>query len=234
MNELYVKDKGFVLKRIASKNEDAYIIFYGKECGKIVTLAKGAQKATSKLAPLLNCGNYIDCEFLITKSGYKLKSCSPLEDFQERFLSYEALLTSVYICDLVDKGVEIGLPQDDIFHLLYFCLLLMNDKNFSELRLFFSWRFLTLIGYGSDTVEYITELFHQYWHVSKLNISQQSIVDEIACFLMCFAYENKTFLVNKLSQNAYTVFWEIIKQNYQKQAQIHLKSQKILEETIGH
>ena len=233
MNEQYIKDQGFVLKRIVAQNDDAYIIFYGREFGKIIALAKGVEKSTSKLSSMLVCGNCIEGEFMCTKSGYKLKSCSAIEGFRDRYSSYEALLTSVYMCDLVDKGVEREIPQEEIYHLLYFCFGRMDDKNFSEIRLYFAWTFLTLIGYGSEQAEYLFELFKKYWGVDTFSIEQQSIFDEILSFLRGF-YSEKNLIVPRLSQNAYNILWKIIKESYQKQAQISLKSQKILEQTIGH
>lgn len=197
-------------------------------------LAKGIGKPNSKLAPLLNNGNCLDVDFVRGKSGLTLTSCSPIEGFQSRYSCYEALLTGVYICDLVDVSTENGEVQETVYHLMYFCLLAMNDRNYKEIRVLFEWKYLAILGYSSDDAESLRVVLASYWRAKRFNAAQQSVYDELVMYLDIFRSHDLHMLSVRLSQPAYRVIRDVMQHIYRDEAQIHVKSQKILEEAIGH
>lgn len=234
MVEKYFKDQCFVLKSIAFQSTDAHLILFGKQRGKFMVLAKGIGKSNSKLAPLISSGNCIDIDYVRGKNGDTLISCSPIEGFRSRYSCYEALVTGMYICDLVDSSTERDETQEAIFYLLYFCMLAMNNRNYKEILVLFEWKYLALLGYGSDHSLYLRELLEKYWRTSCFSTRQQSIYDELSGFFSVFQSQQINVFSSRLSAAAYRVAWEVLTQVYQNDAQIYVKSQKILEQAIWH
>ena len=234
MNDQYFKDQCFVLKSIPFQSTDAHVVLFCKERGKFMVLAKGVGKAGSKFASLLNNGNCIAVDCVLGKGGNTLISCSSIEGFQSRYSCYESLLTGMYICDLVDATMMTGEPQTATFYLLYFCLLAMNDKNFKEIRILFEWKYVVLLGYGSDDTDYLKYLLEYYWKSNAFTAGQQSIYDELSGFLSTFQSEKINGFSVRLSASAYRVIKEVLKRVYHQEAQIYVKSQKVLEQAIGH
>ena len=234
MSEQYFKDECFVLKSVPFKASDAHVILFGKEHGKFMVLAKGVGKSNSKFAPLLNNGNCISVDYVLGKTGNTLMSCSSIEGFQSRYTCYESLLTSIYMCDMVDATTVIGDVQEATFYLLYFCLLAMNDRNYKEVRILFEWKYAVLLGYGSDDVHYLRRLLEDYWKCQTFTPGQQSIYDELRGFLSVFQSEQIHGFSVRLSVPAYRVIKNVLNCIYHQEAQIYVKSQKILEQAIGH
>lgn len=234
MSEKYFSDQCFVLKSIPFQSSDAHVILFGKKYGKFRVLAKGIGKPTSKLAPLLNNGNCLDVECVRGKNGITLTSCSPIEGFQSRYSCYEALLTGVYICDLVDVSTESDEVQEVVYHLMYFSLLAMNDRNYKEIRVLFEWKYLAILGYSSDDADSLYGLLASYWRTEGFDAAQQSIYDELVMYLDVFKSHDLHMLSLRLSQPAYRVIQDVMQHIYHDEAQIYVKSQKILEQAIGH
>lgn len=234
MSDLYFKDQCFVLKTIPFQSSDAHVILFGKERGKFIALAKGVGKVNSKFAPLLNNGNCIDVECALGKSGNTLVSCSSIDGFQSRYSCYEALVTGMYICDIIDASLMNNESQEPAFYLLYFCLLAMSDKNYKEIRILFEWKYAVLMGYGSDDATYLKCLLERYWKCSSFSIRQQSIFDELLGFFSVFQVEQTHGLSVRLSVPSYHVIKNILRRIYIEEAQIYVRSQKILEQAIGH
>lgn len=234
VSEKYLSDQCFVLKTIPFQSTDAHIILFGKHYGKFRVLAKGIGKPNSKLAPLLNSGNCLEVDCIRGKGGLTLTSCSPIEGFQSRYSCYEALLTGVYICDLVDVSMENDDAQEAVYHLLYFCLLAMNDRNYKEIRVLFEWKYLAILGYSSDDFVSLRGLLSSYWHTEVFNAAQQSIYDELVMYLGIFNSHDLHMLSWRLSQPAYRVIEDVMQRIYHHEAQIYVKSHKVLEQAIGH
>lgn len=199
-----------------------------------MVLAKGVGKPNSKFAPLLNNGNCISVDCVLGKTGNTLMSCSSIEGFQSRYTCYESLVTGMYMCDLVDATTIIGDVQEATFYLLYFCLLAMNDRNYKEVRILFEWKYAVLLGYGSDDVNYLRTLLEDYWKCQTFTTGQQSVYDELRGFLSVFQSEQIHGLSARLSAPAYRVIKSVLNRIYYQEAQIYVKSQKILEQAIGH
>ena len=115
MTEPYLSDRFVVLGRRPFRDNDAHLVLLGEQLGKCVALAKGVGKPTSKLSSLLEVGNLIEADLYDGKAGYTLLSASQVAGFSRRFASYEALCTSVTICELTDAALEQGPGEEEVF-----------------------------------------------------------------------------------------------------------------------
>lgn len=229
VNEPYLTANCVVLKRLPFKEADAHMVLFCSNLGKVVALAKGVGKPMSKLSAILEVGNLLDIELYEGKAGYTLLSASQLEGFSRRYSSYEALLTSAYMCEFVDVTTESALPQESIYKLLVKMLSSMNDDNIVEIRLRFVWEYLLHSGYASAETEDFLQLFLSYWKVSAFNFQQQGVVDEVYSFL-CQPLEITHLAVFRLSKKARTLLKQLLTQLMREHFSLFIKSEKLLDQ----
>ncbi|MEE0511975.1 MAG: DNA repair protein RecO [Peptococcaceae bacterium] len=233
MGEPYIHDECIVLKRIPFRDVDANIILLGRSLGKICVLAKGLSKASSKLSSILNVGNVVTVNLFNGKSGFTLLSASQLSDNQRSFNSYEALLTCMYLCEMVDNGIEPESSQEDIYNLLVNVLKNMDDTNIIEARLYFEWHFLVYSGYASNERAFFRSLCQNNCFENENDcLLQETICDEIYSFLMIQMQGRCCALY--LSKLARKNFKEILCMFYKKYFDFKIKSKMMLDEATNH
>lgn len=234
MSDPYVNDECIILKRIPFNESDARIIFLGCHLGKVHAIAKGIEKPASKLSSLLNIGSVVTVNFYSGKSGLTLLSATQICGNSQRFQSFEVLLTSVYLCELVDETIEESAPQKDLYDLLSHTLGTMDDTNLIEERLFFEWRFLNCLGYASENIEDFYCLCQSFWNTSHFSMLQQAMLDEICSFLnVCLMTTRKEFSFC-LSKQAREVLRSILNVSYKKHLDVKVKSKIMLDEATIH
>ncbi len=234
MSDPYVDDECIILKRIPFKESDARIILFGYHLGKVHAVAKGIEKPASKLSSLLNIGSVATVNFYLGKSGLTLLSATQIQGNSRRFQSFEALLTSVYLCELVDETMEESAPQEDVYDLLFYMLRTMDDANLIEVRLFFEWRLLNCLGYASESIEDFCFLCQSFWKTSHFSMLQQALFDEMCSFLnVCLMTAGKAFSFY-LSKQAREALRSILNVAYKENLDIQLKSKAMLDEATIH
>lgn len=228
VSEPYLKTHCVVLKRLPFKDVDAHMILFCHDLGKVMALAKGVGKPTSKLSSVLEVGNLLEVELYDGKAGYTLLSANQLEGFSRRYSSYEALLTSAYICEFVDAATEKAMQQDIIYDLLVKMLSAMVNDNIVEIRLRFVWEYLLRSGYASADTEDFLQLFFFHWNVSVFNFYQQGLVDEVYSFL-CQPLEHMRLTSFRLSKKARTLLKQILMRLLREHLMLSIKSEKLLD-----
>lgn len=234
MNEPYINDECVVLKRIPLNENDAIIIFLGSRIGKIRAFAKGVGKPSSKLTALLAIGNVVFANLFEGKSGYTLLSATQSIVDPRGSQSYEALLTKVYLCDLIDEGLLPDLQQREIFDLIVNVINGMDDRNFVESRLYFEWHFLYSLGYASDSREEFCEMWRAYWKTTFFTACQDSLVDEMYTVLSYNITTGKKLCGILLSKDARKELFAFLSLMYKKHVGIQIKSKRILDEATIH
>lgn len=233
VSEPYVTDLGIVLKRIPFKDSDAHMVVFGRALGKIVALAKGLGKPTSKLSSILDVGNLVTVDLYDGKNGYTLLSATQAEGFARRYHSYEALLTSVYLCELVDEGMVRAAAEEAVFVLLQKVLQAMDDSNVVECRLYFEWQFLALAGYLSREPEDVRAAIAATQKTPEPSPQAQAVADEVAAFI--HASDSKQRIEGfRLSKPARALMRSMVNRSLQTHLGLSLKSKKILDEATMH
>lgn len=225
--EAQLNDQCIVLNRQLHKTSDARLILYGAHLGKVMAIARGLEKPSSKFSSMLDCGHCVDAGLLEKNEHYLLVSCMQTEGFKDRYQSHKALLTSAYLCDLVDVTTENNDPQEEIYRLLLWTLKNLNDKNYKEMRLRFEWCYLVLLGFSDGSAAMLDEMFRAYFNTSVLLFWQQSMADEAKTLLVRDDISDKC-----LSNRCSHIFEQVIAREYRQQLQLKLRSQKILDEVV--
>lgn len=223
-----VRERAIVLKKRPYKDNDAYVDFFGEQLGKFTALAKGINKTTSKLGPALNIGNCVMVQLIDGESGRIVVSCQQEAGFEQRYESYEALLTTVYLCDLTSQATEEGLADASVFSLLYFSLATMNDQNFIEGRLLFEWNFLIIQGVGMETASDVAGLLRGAVDATLSPAAKQSIFDEVQGYLQLVVPPRAWSMQLVLSKPARQLLRQILNKQYRAQLPLALNSKTIL------
>ncbi len=227
MNNRYISEKCFVLKRQLHKENDARLILYGAEMGKFFVIARGLEKATSKLSALLDCGNYVEITFVEGKNANIMTSCTQIDGFIKRFEGHEALLTSAYLCDLLDATTENGMAQKEVFALFEKMQTSLDDHCYREVRLYFEWHYLALLGYSDATLRTLETTLANVWKSECFSPKQQAVLDEAWSYFSC----NNIYLC-ALSKGCAETLERALEKIYQQQLDIKLHSQKILDDVV--
>lgn len=233
VSDIYAKDTCIVLKRMLFNDTDAHLILLGKQLGKILVLAKGVGKKTSKLSSILDVGNLITVDLYEGKAGYTLISASQVSTGEQGERSYERLLTSVYLCELVDFALEEASPDEAIFILLSQVLFAMTNANVAESRLIFEWKFLIISGYAAGDTDSLYDYLQKIWKTASFSLHQQSVADEISSFIS--VSEQLSWIKNiHLSKTARSVLRKVTTDAFSAHLDMKLKSRKILDEATIH
>lgn len=145
--------EGIILKHRDFGEADKIITIYTKEHGKIEALAKGSRKIASKLSGSLEPFFYVSLMLARGRNMDKIAASEVIESFYQLREDLSKINLASYIVDLLDRLTKVHHKDIGIFSLLNQTLLFlkMKDKLEDELakkiKLFFSWRLLSLLGF---------------------------------------------------------------------------------------
>lgn len=144
------KTEGIVLKRINFGEADRLITFYTKHFGKIVCLAKGVRRMSSRKRGSLEIFNQV--RFFASK-GRDLSIVAETEiinsfNFFRKNLKKVAI--AYQLCEMVDKLTAEGHEQEDVYGLLVSYLSNLNNIGESNLNIYvddFAVNLLKVLGF---------------------------------------------------------------------------------------
>mgnify|MGYP000890933184 CR=1 FL=1 len=184
IDKKYYDDICFILKTDPLNDSDMLINFYLQEHGRTNAITRGIRKPDSKLSPLISVGNCVRGEFVTGRNGGLIMiGCTIANGFNVRFHTYESLLTSIYLCNLVLRTIPMDSAEEGLFELLYKTFSVLDDDNYVSLRIFFEYRFLALLGYGGDFTDEMQPYWQSLWNTNQFTLKQQSVIDEVCVFL---------------------------------------------------
>lgn len=118
MNRTY-KTEGIIIKRINFGEADKILTIFTKENGKIVVIAKGIRKITSKrkgLLELFNRNNY----FLAKGKNFDIiTEVEALGSFLSVETNFEKLGRIYYFCEAIDRLTAERVDENEIYLILY-------------------------------------------------------------------------------------------------------------------
>lgn len=142
----YLKDIGFVIKRVNLGDSDRYITLFTKKFGKIEVLAKGVRKITSRRSSATELLTLIDFYATKTSKNHILTEVIPvsLGEFEKNLPTFYSLFL---ICELVDRLCPYGVKNEDIFILIWTSLKKIREKDPSFSMFEFKVKMLSLLGF---------------------------------------------------------------------------------------
>lgn len=155
-----LKVEGIVLKKKAILGKDSIITCFTLEKGKITLLAKGVRTIISKRLSSLLTGNLIHAVCHQSGDRLYLQDVQIISLFQEIRKSEERSKTLYFFLFLLDRLLPDGQQELEIYNTLKHSLIELGRGDMSKVRiLYFSQRFLKLLGYGASASD-LNSLVH--------------------------------------------------------------------------
>lgn len=151
----YLKDTGFVLKRINFGDSDRYITIFTKNHGKVEVVARGVRKITSRRAPSIELLNLIEFQAVRGSKNYILTEVKLLDSFGELKNDLNNIEKVFSMCELLEAIMPYNAKHAEVFSLVHNTC--DKIKNEPESLMIFQARLLSMLGYWDRTFPFKNE-----------------------------------------------------------------------------
>lgn len=117
-----------ILSRRDWRENDQLISFYTKDKGKMEVLARGVKKVLSKNSAYLEPFCFVEAEIISARDLARLGAVAPINIFKNIRNDLEKSLCASYVCNALDKLIEAGERDKNIFELLRSWLEFLNEE----------------------------------------------------------------------------------------------------------
>lgn len=144
----FYKTQAIVLKRKNFRESDKILTFYTLNYGKIIAIAKGAQKTKSKMAGYLEPFYLVDLRIVEGKKYNIISETKLIKSFKNIQKNLKKTILLYFIAEIIDKMVEENEKNPQIFYLLQKTLEYTNLAKKIDLILpYFIINFLEITGF---------------------------------------------------------------------------------------
>ncbi len=141
----YLKDTGFVVRRINLGEADRFVTIFTKNNGKVEVLAKGVRKITSRRSSQIELLNLIRFNSIRTSKNFILTEVDLVDSYDESRKTLDHCQTFFLVCELIDNLCPFGQVNEELF-LLIERYLSIGDFS-EEALLIFETEILMILGY---------------------------------------------------------------------------------------
>lgn len=143
----FLRDTGFVIKRINFGEADRFITLFTKDNGKMEVVARGVRKISSKRASYTELLTLINFQAIKTSKNYILTEVQQVRNFEATKSSLEKIGVLFFICELVDRLCPDGQKHADIYNLIFQTLLNIEKQENAQHISDFQLEMLSLLGF---------------------------------------------------------------------------------------
>ncbi|RJQ26258.1 DNA repair protein RecO [Candidatus Parcubacteria bacterium] len=143
----YLKDTGFVIKKVNLGDADRFVTILSKNHGKVEVLAKGVRKITSRRASALEPLNLIKFQAIERKKTPLLTEVELINPFSSSKNSLSNISLIFLVCELVDKLCPYGQKNESVFNLVGQTLNKISLQNISSTIFNFEKELITILGF---------------------------------------------------------------------------------------
>lgn len=143
----YLKDSGFVIKRVNVGECDRFVTLYSRDNGKIELLAKGVRKISSRRSSHIELLNHIRFQAVKGRKNFILTDTELLQTYDESKKNIDEVGRLFLICELVEKLCPLLQNNSDIYALIHHSLLNKEEKPPEEISFQFEVELLSLLGF---------------------------------------------------------------------------------------
>jgi DNA repair protein RecO (recombination protein O) len=159
----YRKLECFIIKRKNYKEADKVITIFSKEKGKIILIAKGIRKISSKRAASLELFNHVQMEVAKTPGMDVITEVKLLESYQSFSQSIAKANIAYRIVELIDKLIPEKEENPQVYELLikafkYIKQTEITKENIDKIAVRFKLRILNLLGFGTPPSNNLEEI----------------------------------------------------------------------------
>lgn len=151
----FLRDRGFVLKRINFGDSDRYITIFTKNHGKIEVLARGVRRITSRRASSVELLNLIEFQAVRSHKNYVLTEVKLIDSFHELKKDINNIKKVFLMCELIDVVLPREARHPDVFDLIERAArrIAENEKNIH----YFQAKLLTILGFWDQKFAFKNE-----------------------------------------------------------------------------
>lgn len=151
----FLKDQGFILKRVNFGDSDRYITIFTRNHGKIEVVAKGVRKITSRRASSVELLNLIEFQSVRSRKNYVLTEVALIDSFEELKQEIAHIKKVFLMCELLDAVLPREQRHPDVFDLIERAArkITEDEKNI----LYFQAKLLTLLGFWDQKFAFKNE-----------------------------------------------------------------------------
>lgn len=149
MEKYYTAD-AMILRGKSYGEGNRIFTLYGKEQGKFSAVARGVLKQKSKLKGHLQLGNRCTLQMVRGKGMDTVASAQATETYPVLRTKAESYFYMSYFLELFNDFVPEGLPDEDLFDLLFSALSRLGNCDPRLVARFFELRLLAISGYVPD------------------------------------------------------------------------------------
>lgn len=143
----YLKDSGFVIRRVNVGEYDRYITLYTQENGKIEVLAKGVRRINSRRSSHVELLNHIRFQAVHGKKNAILTEVQLLDAYQAGKRNLDDIGSLFLISELIEKLCPLHQKNPEIYHLIHHVLSQRDTISPEEKIVQFEVDLLTLLGF---------------------------------------------------------------------------------------
>lgn len=144
----FLKDRGFILKRVNFGDSDRYITIFTKNHGKIEVMARGVRKIKSRRASSMELLNLIEFQSVRSRKNYVLTEVALINSFEHLKKELKHIEKVFSICELIEAALPKEQRHPDVFDLIERAAykIVENEKNV----LYFQAKLLTILGFWNQ------------------------------------------------------------------------------------
>ncbi|HVZ67349.1 MAG TPA: DNA repair protein RecO [Patescibacteria group bacterium] len=161
----YLKDQGFVIKRVNFGDSDRYLTLFTKNNGRVEVLAKGVRKITSRRSGSIELLNLINFQSVKSSKNFILTEVSLLDSFNSLKYDLKNIQKVFLMCELIEAIMPHGEPHPDVFDLMERALKVAEEE---KTLAYFQAKLLSILGFWDGKTAFRDEL-----HVQ--NVIEQTI-----------------------------------------------------------
>ncbi|MBU1085072.1 MAG: DNA repair protein RecO [Candidatus Beckwithbacteria bacterium] len=148
MNRSY-KLEAIILKRINFSEADRLVTVLSKTRGKVVLVAKGVRKLTSRKKGHLELFTHAKLQVVKTKGLGIITEAETINNFPNLRKNLNRVRIAYLLAELIDKMTAEGQEQQEVFELLFDSLATLNSKSATKnFILNFEKQLLEFLGFG--------------------------------------------------------------------------------------
>ena len=174
----FLKDRGFILKRVNFGDSDRYITIFTKNHGKIEVLARGVRKITSRRASSVELLNLIEFQSVRSHKNYVLTEVKLLNSFENLKEGLAQIKKAFLICELINAILPSNQKHPDVFILILNTLYSIPKE--PRALPYFQAKLLTLLGFWDQKYAFKNEShLDQYTEqIIERKLKSRNIFDE--------------------------------------------------------
>lgn len=144
----YLKDQGFVIRRVNFGDSDRFLTLFTRDHGKIDLVAKGVRKITSRRSGNVELLNLISFQSVRSSKNLILTEVQLINSFDELKRELQYIEKAFLMCEIIGAALPHGVAHSDVFDLM--CRALNHVRKDTETLTYFQAKLLSILGFWDE------------------------------------------------------------------------------------